>query len=190
MRRIESGEFSGQPEIVEHVVGVSPFIVTPDGFFATVKELKNKRLTGKIVGMRSSPMETVKPGETDQLALERTFREEIVIPELSGNEPVFLCRVQFGPGVWLHTYLFWSQRDFRIELGSEANEVANPSWTHIKEVLGSKPNERKFRPGVREIVKSYLAYLKEGENFQPCLYFSCEDAVPEEVFDELEKATS
>lgn len=186
---IGSEKFSGQPEImVEHVVGVSPFIITPDGFFVTVEELRTKRLTGKTAGMRSAPMETVQPGETDQEALERLSGEEVTVPELSGVKPgPLLCRVQFRPGVWLHAYLFWGHKNFSIKLGSETDEVARPDWTRIEDVLTSKPSERRFRPGIREMVKSYIAYLEEGENFKPRVFFSCEDTVPEEVFDELER---
>lgn len=184
----EVSEVGKSPEIKERVVGVGAFIITPDNFFLTIRELTTKRLTGKIAGMRSLPMETVEDRETDEQALTRLFEEEVEVSGLNGLEgKALLCRIQLTNEVWLHTYLIRVPDILHTEVGTDANKISEPAWININEILKSKPSERRFRPGVRESIKSYASYLQDPAGFQPDIYFRCEDEVPQEVFDHVER---
>lgn len=186
--KIESGELPRQPEIVELKRGVGVLLITPDGDFLTVEETSTNRHAAKVKGMRSLPMETLETGEMDADALYRALGDEEVKSEVFNKElkpQAKLCAVQIAPGTWLHTYLITVPSIFKVEPGN-APDVVNPGWNHINEVLKSNPKDRKFRPGNREVIKSYLEF-RRNNNFQPRLYFRCEDEIPQEVFDELEK---
>ncbi|TSC89431.1 MAG: Uncharacterized protein G01um10145_588 [Microgenomates group bacterium Gr01-1014_5] len=170
--------------ITESVVGVGALLVTPDLKFLTVQELENKRSTGKIAGMRTAPMETVVDGESDDDALKRLFQEEVVLDEaeLPLDKKVLLCKIQLTKGVWLHGYLLQIERPVLAVIGTENHEVSDPLWTSIEEVLHSNPDNRQFRPGVRELVFSYLNFLKSPENFSPHIYPQTQGQVPDEAF--------
>lgn len=177
------------PEIAETLAGVGLLIITPNGYFLSIKEARTSRRTAKIKGMCSLPMETIESGETHDQALERLLKEEVSVKELSGRTDLTkLCRVQLTPGVWLHAYLIPVNLRFQAEAGTH-EDALNPKWAHINEVLNSNPNDRLFRPGTREVIESYLE-SQRNNNFQPGLYFRCEDEISQEVFDELERATS
>lgn len=182
-------EIDKTPEIKESVVGVGVFIVTPDNRLLTLEELTTKRVTGKIAGMRSLPMETVEAGETHEQAIERLFQEEVVVDWISASQTrILLCKAQLTPGVWLYSYLICVPETLTVGIGTDGGKVANPSWINTEDILSSQPSERRFRPGVRETIKSYLDWLaKKGNSFHPKVYFNCEDEVPQEVFDRLER---
>ncbi|OGY10151.1 MAG: hypothetical protein A3A58_02500 [Candidatus Blackburnbacteria bacterium RIFCSPLOWO2_01_FULL_41_27] len=176
-----------EEEITENVIGVGVLLVTPDFRFLTVQELKTKRSTGKIVGMRTAPMETVIDGESDDDAIKRLFQEEVVLneAELPLDKKVLLCKIQLTKGVWLHGYLLQIEQPVLAAIGTEKHEVSDPFWTSIEEVLQSNPDDRQFRPGVRELVLSYLTFLESPENFSPHLFFRTQGKVQDEVFDSL-----
>lgn len=184
--RIGSQEFPLSPEIIEEKRGVGIFLVTSDGYFLTVEETRTNRHTAKVEGMRSIPMETLEPGETDEDALYRALgNEEVKSEAFRELKPrAKLCAVQIAPGVWLHAYLIIVPSIFQVEPGN-APDVTGPGWNHINELLGSTPGNRKFRPGNREVIKSYLEF-RQNTTFQPGLYFRCEDEIPQEVFDEMD----
>lgn len=182
----ETREATESPEVAEVLAGVGALIVTPDGYFLSIEEGRTSRKTGKIKGMRSLPMETMEVGETHEQALERLFKEEVSAKELSDRiDPPKLCRVQLTPKVWLHAYLIPVNYRFQVEAGTH-KDALNPRWVHIDEVLNSDPENRQFRPGTREVVRSYLEF-QQNTNFRPRLFFRCEDEIPQEVFDKLEK---
>lgn len=175
-------------EVVEDLKGVGLFIVTPDGYFLTIEEARTKRKTNKIAGMRSLLMETIEAGETQEQAIARLLinDEEVSAKQFRTLTPERkLCRVQLTPGVWLHAYLIQVSGQFPVRPGT-APDARNPGWTHINDVLASSPSEQKFRPGTREVIKSYLAH-KENGNQESQVYFRCEDDIPQEVFDMLER---
>ncbi len=173
--------------ITENVIGVGVLLVTSDSRFLTVQELKNKRSTGKIAGMRTAPMETVMDGESDADALKRLFQEEVVLneAELPLDKKVLLCKIQLTNGVWLHGYLLQVEQPVFAAIGTENHEVSDPLWTSIEEVLHSNSDKRQFRPGVKELVLSYLNFLESPENFSPHFFFQTQGQMPDEVFDSL-----
>lgn len=175
-----------ETRVVEEVVGVGVLILTADGQYLSIREEKTKRKTNKVAGMISAPMETVETGEGEGQALERLFREEVVAAET--NELIFigrLCDVQLAPGVWLHAYLLLSTKPFKATTGENGQDVAQPTWRPINQVMEENTGIR-FRPGVKELVKSYLTFASDPENFTPQIYFECEDKISPEEFDRLE----
>lgn len=177
-----------EKEITENVIGVGALVVTPDFQFLTVEELRTKRSTRKIAGMRTAPMETVFAGESDDKALTRLFQEEVVFngTSLPLDKKVLLCKIQLTRGIWLHGYLLQIEQPSSVVIGTEGNEVANPVWTNIDEVIYSDPNEWLFRPGVRELILSYLNYLANPQHFSTQHFFQTRGEVPSIVFDFLE----
>lgn len=187
IRQIVEGacEIDKSPEFVETLAGVGLLIITANGYFLSIEEARTNRRTAKIKGMRSLPMETIESGETHKKALKRLLKEEVSTENLSGHtDPTKLCRVQLTPGVWLHAYLIPVNCIFQAEAGTH-KDALNPKWVHINEVLNSDPKDRRFRPGTREVLKSYLEF-HQNNTFQPGLYFRCGDEIPQEVFDELD----
>lgn len=180
-------ETTNTPEVIEYKKGVGALIVTPEGYFLSIEEGSTKRETAKIKGMRSLPMETVEPGETREQALIRALTDEEVKVGISLNLEArrLLCRIQLTPGVWLYAYLIEAPEQFPVQKGN-APDALNPGWNHINQVLNSIPTDRNFRPGVREVIKSYLEYLR-GNTYQPQIFFFCEDEIPQEVFDRVER---
>lgn len=178
---------NSEVKITENVIGVGALLVTQDFRFLTVQELKTKRSTGKIAGMRTAPMETVIEGESDDEALKRLFQEEVILQEIEPplDKKVLLCKIQLTNGVWLHGYLLQIEQLALAVTGTENQEVSHPLWTSISEVLHSDPDDRQFRPGVRELVLSYLNFLASPEKFSAHFFFRPQDKVPEEVFDSL-----
>lgn len=185
-------ENSQNPEIRETIAGVCALIVTPDGMFAAVQETKHSRVTNKVPGMISAPMETVKPGESYQQALERLLEEEVKVIGLGKPEAqTELCRVQLSPDVWVHAYLITVGERLPLRSGDDG-ETINPQWMSIDEIIKADPNERRFRPGMREIVESYLTltHLQNGSTYEPSVYFVPQGSVPEEVFHQIEADSS
>lgn len=63
------------------------------------------------------------------------------------------------------------------------DEVANPSWDLIDDVLREEVGSRRFRPGNREVLQSYLRH-RQGLLVNPDVYFTTQDKIPDEVFDQ------
>lgn len=178
-------------ESVERVTGVGALVVSPNDQFLCITELRPKRLTGKLAGMKSLPMETVEGGESHQEALIRLFQEEVKIGvDNSLDKPLKLCTGQLTPGVWLHAYLFDVNSELVIQSGSELNEIGEVSWMSIEDVLKSEVGNLRFRPGVREVLLSFREYRKNPANFQPKAYHTMIDRVPEEIFDLIDSGLS
>lgn len=177
--RVERETLSS-PEIIEEVVGVGALIVTPNDLFYSIRETRTNRKTGKVKDMISAPMETVEPGESLEEAMGRLFTEEVGLPANVSLLPRGkICRIQLTPRVWLHAYLFTTEQTFEIRPGTAA-DVADPAWRSISQVL-DEMRERP-RPGLREFIKSYRAWQKEGTGFWPHFYTFCQDQVSEEEF--------
>ncbi|MBI4028932.1 MAG: NUDIX hydrolase [Candidatus Blackburnbacteria bacterium] len=168
------------PEILEKGAGVCLLVVTPDGLFCAIQEKSSKRITQKLKGMFSAPFETVEAGESHQQALVRITQEEVRMETerlIMGPE---LCRIQLDPGVWLHTYVAIAEEKINLQDGIFEDEVSGACWIPLEEV--ENPTNKRFRPGMREIVESYRAFLAEGEAFRTCIYFTYRDRISEEEF--------
>lgn len=138
------------------------------------------RKTLKTRGMISAPFETVKTGETYEQTVVRTFREEIVTgfptPQLGPR----LCSMCFSEGIWLHAYLVEVEERFDVTTGHGGEDIEPYGWIHIN--FAENAPRGLFRPGNREIVKSYRVYQREGENFKPRIYFATVDHITEEEY--------
>lgn len=176
-----------EKEITENVIGVGALVVTPDFQFLTVEELRTKRSTRKIAGMRTAPMETVFAGESDDKALTRLFQEEVVLQGmvLELDKKILLCKIQLTEGVWLHGYLLQVDQPVPVVTGTENGEVANPEWTKIDDVLHSNPDIWAFRPGVKELTISYLNYLTDPQHFSAQRFFQTQEKISDAVFNLL-----
>lgn len=169
--------------------GVSALIISGDHFL-TIEECHLSRLTQKIPGMRSMVYETVKPGESDQEALVRALTvEELQLGEFINGQDLVnkpLCKVQLNPGIWLTAYLLSIKipMDYPLEIGNAEGEVIEPGWNRISIVVATPKGSERFRPGNREVLKSYLDYYKYRDNF--VFYNDIEDRIPESRFDQLE----
>ncbi len=181
----------------EQVAGVGAFIVVPsipELGFLTIEEQSSKRLTNKLKGMRSLPMETIEIGENHQQALERLFREEVRIPVISHPDNLTrlkLSTCELTEGVILHAYLIELAPTLHPfgEIGSHKDEVGNVDWTNTMDVLMAKGSLR-FRPGVFEVVSSYIGYRARPETFTPFVYTRLRDQVPMGIFDLMEQGIS
>lgn len=75
------------------------------------------------------------------------------------------------------------------EIGVKRFEVEATNWANFSDVLASETNPDKyrfmFRPGVLEVVKSYLQRLKNPNSFVPPHYDYPANTVPEEIFEIL-----
>lgn len=184
-------------EIEERTTGVGALIVVADTHrpdFLTIEETRTKRSSGKLKGMRSLPMETVEDGETHQQALARLLQEEVRLNTvcLAGELiRLKLGRYELTPGVVLHAYVIEAPRDSGISVGSGV-DVQRPEWTSIEEVLATSRGSLRFRPGVKEIITTYLDYLQDKESFQQVIYSSDElaNTVPNDVYDLIDQGTN
>lgn len=184
-------------ELVERVPGVGALIVVPedpDRGFLTLRELRSKRSTHKVVGMLTLPMETVEPRENYAQAFERLTREEIQIENFRYDPRaiVRLCLCELRPGVVLHASILAVSPDADIIIGSESQEVADLRWTSFEDILNAPKGDLGIRPGTREVVQSYLEYRVNPTIYQPRAYGYDElhDRIPDEVFDLLEAGLS
>ena len=165
--------------------GVGALIVRNNSFL-TVEEQRYNRRTQKIPGMRSIIYETVDPGESVEQALRRSLGEEVNLNDFISSfslTDVKLCEVQITPGIWLSAYLIQIDvpDDFVIKGSSEAEDVANPAWDLIYDLLNEPIGSLRFRPGNREILQSYMRY-SQGLLLQPDIYFQPQNVIADEVF--------
>lgn len=175
------------------IEGVAAFIAAPKYYrVLTIEELQTKRSTNKIAGMRSIPMETVEPGESYEDALRRLLEEEVMI-ELGVNYSTSrllstceLCVFQMIPNVWVHTFFLGTAGTHMTRVGSEAKEVANPKWEHVRDILDHDLGSRLYRGGNRESVWSFLREMRNELYPRPDIYEKITDRVPAWVFDEIE----
>lgn len=193
-------------EITERIAGVGAFIVrrgSPRHFMAII-EARGKRVTNKLAGMVSAPFETVEPGETHRQALERALHQQgnagqeelvivgggILIPDSLDESK--LCLVQLSPDVWLHAYLLEATPDLAVRRGIGDDMAGQPEWVGIDEVLRTEDgsNRFRFRPGMIEIVKSYLTYTRDRSGFERMVYHKPVNLVPSSVFDMIEAGAS
>ncbi len=124
-------------EIV-NISGVCAVIVGPDGKILSTRENTSKRVTGKVAGMLTIPMETQEPGESDFQTTLRLLEEEaaglqieILTPE--SLKDGHLCRVQMTPGVWVNIYeLHTTNKRGR---GSQFNDVDGIYWHSASNIL-------------------------------------------------------
>ncbi len=183
------GETPQNPEILETIAGVCALIVTQGGLFVAVQETRHSRITNKVPGMVSAPMETVKPGETHQQALKRLLEEEVKVIGLENPQArVKLCQVQLSPGVWIHAYFLEVREQLPLESGNDGDTI-NPQWMNMNKIMETDPNKGRFRPGMREIAQSYLTRLQclqNGGVYESGVYFVPQGSVPEEVFSQIE----
>ncbi|TSC64651.1 MAG: hypothetical protein G01um101493_65 [Microgenomates group bacterium Gr01-1014_93] len=164
-------------EIIKEGVGL--LIPKRQNFFSIEERILNKS-TGKVPGMRSMIFETIELGETHQDAIKRALREEVDMLNLLSDtlRPVELCKVQLKEGVWLYAYLLPIDipDNLEISIGSTDFEVANPGWDMIDDVINSEVGNLRFRPGNREVLKSYKRFLS-GNLTEPDTYLSTIDEI-------------
>lgn len=192
--------------LIEVKAGVGAFIVVPENIergFLTVQELTGKRLTSKLAGMRTLPMETVERGETHEMALRRMLfesadtgksGEEIGLSFVKDKDHLTkqkLARCELSLGVVLHAYLIETTPDVVTRPGSWTHEVGEVEWTTLDDILLQPTGTLRFRPGVYETTLGYLQYLeslREGRCFSPSMYRYSElkNQVPSTVFDLME----
>lgn len=171
--------------------GVGALIVCED-YFLTIEELYLNRSTQKIPGMRSIVYETVEPGESDQEALVRalTIEELNLGPFINGQNLAEnpLCRVQLNPGIWLTAYLLPLKvpMSFDLAIGTAISEVARPNWDRIDSLMESPIGAGKFRPGNREVMRTYLRRLFNEYEREVDEYLDIEDRISEHRFNYLE----
>lgn len=136
----------------------------------TVKELTTWPATNKIAGMRSFPMETIEGEETHLDALKRALIEEVVIhSDLDWASTRFLGRYEIRQGVVLHAYLLTLSEQPKISPGSFVDEVGDPEWTPVDEILREPADSRTYRPGMLEVIESYRKFLANPETYEPPL---------------------
>lgn len=175
-------------EMIIRKEGVGALILKDENRFLTIEELQSSRDHQRLSGMRSMSFETIEPGETHQQALVRALAiEEFKLGRLTGSKLLTntkLCQVQINTGIWLHAYLIpiVIPEGFLITVGESIDEVANPDWARISDALAEQIGSRRFRPGNREILQSYLKY-RQGLLSSPDIYFTTQDKIPDEVFD-------
>lgn len=178
-------------EIIVRKGGVGALIIKDKNQFLTIEELQSSRDHQRLSGMRSMSFETIEPGETHQQALVRALAiEEFQLGRLTGSKLLTntkLCQVQINTGIWLHAYLISIviPEGFSITIGKSVDEVANPDWALINDVLTEETGSRRFRPGNREVLQSYLKYRQDLLS-SPDIYFTTQDKIPDEVFDQYE----
>ncbi|EKD90799.1 MAG: hypothetical protein ACD_30C00090G0020 [uncultured bacterium] len=183
-------------ESEERIAGVGALIVCPewmDRGFLSIEELRAKRSTNKLAGMRSIPMETVEGEETHNQALQRMFREE-TIPSMnlgSSLDRTLLCSAQLSPGVVLYSYLIEVPWIIKFSSGADTQDVIEPRWIPRTSVLYPDPvNLFAFRPGVYETLVSYNRRLDNPQNFIPETFVNLKNLVSTEVFDLMDQGLS
>lgn len=184
---------------MERVAGVGALIVVPkdpDRGFLTLEELISKRSSNKLRGSRTLPMETVEPGETHADAWERLTSEEIQLQNV-GYDPRevtrnLLCKCELRPGVVLYTSVLEVPPDAAVIIGSESQEVANLRWTSFADVLNAPKGDLGIRPGTREVIQAYLAYMENPMSYELriFMYSGLYDKIPDSVFDLIESGVS
>lgn len=169
----------------EDIVGVGVLVVTGDYQFLTVRELNTKRTTGKLAGMLSIPMETRQGQESDIQTLCRLFDEEVRLDSVADPtklRKIHLCNIQLRNEVCLHVWCIPFTDKPSVRQGTDTQDVSDPTFTSLDEVLKSEPKDLTFRPGVRETAISLLNLLNRREGFITENYFDTRDKVPEESF--------
>lgn len=183
-------------ELEEKVAGVGALVVCPDWLdrgFLTVKELRTKRSTNKLAGMRSIPMETVEEGETHNQALQRMLCEEITPSIYLGSnlDNILLCRSQLSPGIFLYSYLLEVPWPISFRLGTDTLDVTDPMWIPRTSVLYPDPvNSFAFRPGVYETLTSFSRRLDNPQKFEAATFVNLKNLVPTEAFDLMDQGFS
>lgn len=186
-------------ELVERVTGVGALIVAPadpDRGFLTIEELRSKRSTNKIIGMRALPMETIEPGETHAEAWMRLTSEEIQLQNIKYNPRKvaenILCLCELRPGVVLYASVLEVSPYTDVIIGSESLEVADLRWTRFKDVLNAPAGDLGIRPGTREVVQAYLAYKINPVSYMPQVYRygDLQDHIPDKLFEMIESGVS
>lgn len=164
--------------------GVGALIIQEDSFL-TIEELHLSRKTHKVPGMRSMIFETIEAGETHNDTLLRALTEEVKLinflqTDKADDTP--LCKVQINQGVWLHAYLLPIKlpKDFLLEIGTTFEEVRSPGWDSMHVVLMAKSGDLRFRPGNREVIRSYFNSLPNLKN--QYVYQETEDIIADEVY--------
>lgn len=180
--------------LIEKLGGVGALIINAErDSFLTIKELRTKRSTHKLANQRSSPWETIKPGETRRETFGRLQTEEIQILDFDLWDAHWdmLGMIEIAEGVVLHAAFFELPRDVEIRLGTEVTEVNDPRWIPLKEAMEEPPQSFRFRPGVYETVHLYDTYRKPNP-FIPeiCRFSDLRHKIPAKVFDLIEGGIS
>lgn len=186
-------------ELVKRVAGVGALIIVPedpDRGFLTLRELRSKRSSNRLIGARTLPMETIEPGETHTEAWMRLTSEEVQLQNIKYDprkvaENV-LCLCELKPGVILYASVLEVPPNVGVIIGSESQEVADLGWTRFENVLNAPAGDLGIRPGTREVAQAYLAYKIDPDSYMPRVYRygDLQDHIPDELFDMIEGGIS
>lgn len=133
------------------IQGVAMVLIDPAGLVYTNEEKASRPEYGKLAGMRATPMETKKPGETDEETLRRLFEEEVE-ENLVTDRPVELGFYGVGVAAVRCFIIPVIERD-GINPNYKRREVTDPRWIPPTQLT----NGLWVRQGVREMIGDYLS---------------------------------
>lgn len=131
--------------------GVAMVLLDPAGLVYTNEEKASRPEYGKLAGMRAIPMETKKPGETDEETLRRLFEEEVKENLVIGR-PVELGFYGVGVAAVRCFIVPVIGRD-GINPDYNIQEVGDPKWIPPTQLTDGMW----VRQGVREMIRDYLS---------------------------------
>ena len=139
----------------KRIRGVALIVQNPEGKILVLQEYETKIHFGKICGMFSIPMETLKPGEQDCQAVSRLVNEEL--PGFSFPFKNSFCRhvgiYRVAKHVWANLYSV-KMENFCLP-NSISKEVGNHQWISPREAL-----DLWLRQGAREMISDFIANKK------------------------------
>jgi ADP-ribose pyrophosphatase YjhB (NUDIX family) len=157
----------------EKTIGVALILRNWHGKVLVLREKQTKLELGKMAGMYSIPMETVKilEGETPREAVERMIREEV---------PCFDKHVEFAPdwerayrarrGIWVLLYTGFTWRVDTPILTKPSDEVDDHRWMFPQDIL-----KLWTRKGVREMIMDRYFSDRERRICRRCVDPPLED---------------
>lgn len=175
---------------------VIPVPEWPEYFLMTL-EKKLKRGTNKVPGQWGLGYESVEAGETQEDAIKRYLKEEIVVEKGSLGIPKkldesLLCACELSSGAWVFAYPAQPSSDLVLRIGSEIEEIGGLRLVRHQDVISNRedhPELPLYRTGTKIIIENYLRWLDGEENFVPQVVpiEHQKDRIPEAVFDYIEK---
>lgn len=136
--------------MVPRVRGVALIIEHPSsGHILTLREMEDKPWLGKLAGMRSIPMETLRDSESHDEAIQRLIHEELsdlpVLPDIMRIGAYLIV-----PRIWVTLYTARSASTDLTEV-AKTHEVDSHAWVSPEQALGLW-----LRRGAQEMIQDYL----------------------------------